>query len=88
MMSEKKAAGKLTRAKAKSATAASKKSEGFTDEERTAMKEPRSRAKGCRAQNKDKAAGENAVVAQIAAMREIGSRFWASGSMRSSRPAA
>jgi len=65
---------KHTRKSAKSTTAIDKKSKGFTDEERAAMKEraqelkaearPRPRAK------KNKADGESDVLAKIAAMPE------------------
>jgi uncharacterized protein YdhG (YjbR/CyaY superfamily) len=54
---------------AKSTTAINKKSNGFTDEERAAMKE---RAKELRAEaraTKDRAAGEKDVLAKIAAMQ-------------------
>ena len=71
-MSEKKAPGKRARAKGtqKSAmsTATGEKPKGFTTEERAAMKE---RARELRAEaraNKDKADGERAVLANIAAM--------------------
>jgi uncharacterized protein YdhG (YjbR/CyaY superfamily) len=57
-MSQKKATQKST----KSTTATGKKSKGFTDEERTAMKE--------RAQELKKAEGESAVLAKIAEMPE------------------
>ena len=74
-MSEKKAAGKLARAKgtqksAKSTTATGKKSQGFTDEERSAMKERAQELKAATRADKDKAAGESAVLANIAAMPE------------------
>ena len=81
-MSEKKAPGKLAHAKgtqksAKSTTAIGKKSKGFTAEERAAMKE---RAKELKAAS-DKADGESAVLAQIAAMpdpdRVLGERLHA-----------
>ena len=74
-MSKKNAPGKLARAKgsrklAKSSTTADRKSNGFTDEERAAMK---ARAQELIAEaraNKDKADGESAVLAAIAAMQE------------------
>ena len=52
---------------AKSTTATNKKSEGFTDEERAAMKE---RAQELKRANKDKADGESDVLAKIAEMPE------------------
>ena len=70
-MSEKKAPGKLADAKgtqksAKSTTAIGKKSKGFTDEERAAMKERAQELKAAA----DKADGESAVLAKIAEMPE------------------
>jgi uncharacterized protein YdhG (YjbR/CyaY superfamily) len=47
-----------------------KKSEGFTDEERAAMKARAQELKAEARMNKDKAEGENAVLAAIAAMQE------------------
>ena len=85
-MSEKKAAGKLARAKgtqksAKSTTATGKKSQGFTDEERAAMKERAQELKAAARADKDKAAGESAVLAKIAEMpqpdRGLGERLHA-----------
>src|SRR5438874_638252 len=65
---------KDTRKSARSSTAISKKSNGFTDEERAAMKE---RAQELKADarrgprgKKDKADGEGDVLAKIAEMRE------------------
>ncbi len=55
---------KRTQKSAKSTTAINKKSKGFTDEERAAMKE---RAQELKA---DKADGESAVFAKIAEMQE------------------
>ena len=74
-MSEKKAAGKLARAKgtqksAKSTTATGKKSQGFTDEERAAMKERAQELKAAARADKDKAVGEAALLAKIAEMPE------------------
>jgi uncharacterized protein YdhG (YjbR/CyaY superfamily) len=67
----------MTRKSAKSTTATTKKSTGFTAEERAAMKE---RAKELKA-NKDKAAEESAVRAKIAEMpasdRAMGERIHA-----------
>ena len=70
-MSEMKAPGKLARAKgaqksAKSTTATGKKSTGFTDEERAAMKERAQELKAAMG----KADGEGAVLAKIAQMPE------------------
>jgi uncharacterized protein YdhG (YjbR/CyaY superfamily) len=59
-----------TRKSAKGTTATGKSSKGFTDEERAAMKE---RAKELRAEaraDKDRAAGERAVLEKIAEMPE------------------
>ena len=61
---------KETQKSAKSTTAIDKKSKGFTDEERAAMK---ARAQELRADaraNREKADGESAVLAAIAAMKE------------------
>ena len=63
-------AKKGTQESAKSTAATNKKSKGFTDEERAAMK---GRAKELKAEaraNKDKAEGESAVLAKIAEMPE------------------
>jgi hypothetical protein len=87
-MSKKKAPGKLAHAKgtqqsAKSTTAIDKTIEGFTDEERVAMKERAQELKAAarRGPRADKADGESAVLAQIAAMpgpdRAIGERLHA-----------
>src|SRR5262245_19159048 len=76
-MSEKKAPGKLTRAKgtqksARSTTAVAKTSEGFSDEERAAMKERSQELKTAarRSPRADKEDGESAVLAKIAEMPE------------------
>ena len=61
-------AKKETQKSAKSTTAINKKSKGFTDEERAAMKE---RARELRAEaraDRDRAAGERAVLEKIAEM--------------------
>ena len=73
-MAERKPAKKGTQKSAKSTTANNKKSKGFTDEERAAMKERAQELKaearrGPRAK-KDKADGESDVLAKIAAMPE------------------
>jgi uncharacterized protein YdhG (YjbR/CyaY superfamily) len=61
-------AKKVTHKSAKSTTAIGKKSKGFTDEERAAMKE---RAKELKMAG-GKAAGEEALLAKIAEMKEPG----------------
>ena len=73
-MSEKKAPGKLAHAKgtrksATSTTAINKKSKGFTDEERAAMKERAQELKAARS-NEGKPDGESDVLAKIAEMQE------------------
>jgi uncharacterized protein YdhG (YjbR/CyaY superfamily) len=73
-VAERKPAKKGTQKSAKSTTANNKKSKGFTDEERAAMKERAQELKaearrGPRAK-KDKADGEGDVLAKIAAMQE------------------
>jgi uncharacterized protein YdhG (YjbR/CyaY superfamily) len=64
-------AKKATQKSAKSTTATGKKSKGFTDEERAAMKERaqelKAEGRGTRA-TKNKADGESAVLAKIAEM--------------------
>ena len=55
---------------AKSNTAANKGAEGFTDEERAAMKERAQELKADARGKKDKADGEGDVLAKIAAMQE------------------
>ena len=77
-MSEKKAPGKLARAKG-----TQKSAKGFTDEERVAMKERAQELKAAarRGPRADKADGESAVLAKIAAMpapeRAMGKRLHA-----------
>src|SRR3989337_3090283 len=63
---------KDTQKSAKSTTAIGKTSKGFTDEERAAMKERAQelKAEARRGPRADKADGERAVLAQIAAMPE------------------
>ncbi len=61
---------KETQESAKSTTAINKKSKGFTDEERAAMKARAQEMKAQARANKDKADGENDVLAAIAAMPE------------------
>src|SRR6185436_16259752 len=54
----------------KSTTAINKKSKGFTDEEKAAMKNRAQELKAEARANKDQAEGESAVLAAIAAMKE------------------
>src|SRR3990172_8301497 len=61
---------KETQKSAKSTTATNKKSKGFTDEERAAMKERAKELKAEARANKDRAAGESDVLAKIAEMSE------------------
>jgi uncharacterized protein YdhG (YjbR/CyaY superfamily) len=61
-------AKKATQKSAKSTTATSKTSKGFTAEERAAMKERARELKAEARANKDRAAGESAVLASIAEM--------------------
>jgi hypothetical protein len=61
---------KATQKSAKSTTAIGKTSTGFTDEERAAMKARAQELKAEARADKDKAAGESAVLAAIAAMKE------------------
>ena len=61
---------KDTQQSTKSTTATGKASKGFTDEERAAMKARAQELKAEERANKDKAAGESAVLAAIAAMQE------------------
>jgi uncharacterized protein YdhG (YjbR/CyaY superfamily) len=55
---------------AKVTTASGKKSKGFTDEEKAAMRERAKELKAEERAKKDKAAGESAVLAKIAEMKE------------------
>jgi uncharacterized protein YdhG (YjbR/CyaY superfamily) len=57
---------KATQKSAKSTTASNKKSEGFTAEERAAMRERARELKAEARASKDRAAGEKAVLAKIA----------------------
>ena len=61
---------KGTQESAKSTAATNKKSKGFADEERAAMKNRAQELKAEARANKDKAEGESAVLAAIAAMQE------------------
>src|SRR3712207_2804139 len=54
---------------AQEVTMSAKKSEGFTDEERAAMKERAKELKAEERANKNRAAGESAVLAKIAEMQ-------------------
>jgi uncharacterized protein YdhG (YjbR/CyaY superfamily) len=71
-MAERKPAKKATQKSAKSTTALDKKSKGFTDEERAAMKERAQelKAEPRRGRRAGKADGESAVLAKIAEMPE------------------
>jgi uncharacterized protein YdhG (YjbR/CyaY superfamily) len=60
---------KDTKRSAKRTTAINKKSKGFTDEERAAMKERAQELKADARAKKDKADGEGAVLAKIAEMQ-------------------
>jgi uncharacterized protein YdhG (YjbR/CyaY superfamily) len=60
---------KVTQKSAKSTTASGKKSEGFTDEERSAMKERARELKAEARANRDRAAGESDLLAKIAEMK-------------------
>jgi uncharacterized protein YdhG (YjbR/CyaY superfamily) len=70
-MAERKPAKKSTRRSAKSATATGKKSNGFTDQERAAMRERAQelKAEARRGPRAGKADGESAVLAKIAEMQ-------------------
>ncbi|MGI8687703.1 MAG: iron chaperone [Thermomicrobiales bacterium] len=61
---------KATQKSAKSTTASGEKSQGFTDEERAAMKARARELKAATRADKDKVEGESAVLAAIAAMTE------------------
>jgi uncharacterized protein YdhG (YjbR/CyaY superfamily) len=61
---------KDTQESAENTSAINKKSEGFTAEERAAMKERANELKAEARANKDKADGESAALAAIAAMQE------------------
>jgi uncharacterized protein YdhG (YjbR/CyaY superfamily) len=67
-MAERKPAKKDTKKPAKSTTATSKASKGFTAEERAAMKERARELKAEARESKDRAAGEHDVLAKIAEM--------------------
>ena len=61
---------KDTQASAKNTSAINKKSKGFTDEERAAMKERAKELKAEARANKDRAEGESDLLAKIAEMPE------------------
>ena len=69
-MAERKLATKETQRSMKSSTTINKKSKGFTDEERAAMRERAREARAEARANKDRAAGESDVLAKIAEMAE------------------
>ena len=71
-MAQRKAAKKGTQKSTKSTTATGKKSKGFTDEERAAMKERAQEleAEARRGPRADKADGESEVLAKLAEMPE------------------
>jgi uncharacterized protein YdhG (YjbR/CyaY superfamily) len=62
-------AKKATQKTAQSTTAVNKKSKGFTDEERAAMKERAQEVKAEARRDADRAAGESDVLAKIAEMK-------------------
>jgi uncharacterized protein YdhG (YjbR/CyaY superfamily) len=68
-MAERKPATKATQKTATNTTATRKRSGGFTDEERGAMKERARELKAEARANKDRAEGERAVFESIAAMK-------------------
>ncbi len=71
-------AKKATHKSAKNTTAIGKKSSGFTDEERAAMKEraQEMKAEARRGPRADKAEGESAVFAKIAEMQGPEGAMW------------
>jgi uncharacterized protein YdhG (YjbR/CyaY superfamily) len=69
MNQDKSTTKKATQTSAKSTTATGKKSKGFTDEERAAMKAHAQELKADARADKDKAEGESAALAAIAAMQ-------------------
>jgi uncharacterized protein YdhG (YjbR/CyaY superfamily) len=68
-MAERKPAKKGTQRSAKGTTAIGKKSKGFTDEERVAMRERAQELKAEARANKNEADGERALLAKIAEMQ-------------------
>jgi uncharacterized protein YdhG (YjbR/CyaY superfamily) len=69
-LAERKPERKATQKSTKSTTATGKKSKGFTDEERAAMKERARELKAEARAGKDKAEGDRIVLAKIAEMPE------------------
>src|SRR5712691_8732108 len=69
-MAERKPAMKAKQKSAKSTTTINKKSKGFTDEERAAMKNRAQELKAEARANKNKAEGESDVLSAMAAMQE------------------
>ena len=69
-MAERRPATKSTQKSVKRTTASRKTSEGFTDDERAAMKERARELKAEARADRDKAAGEHDVLAKIAEMPE------------------
>jgi len=69
-MTEKKPANTSSQKSARSIAAKGKKSQLFTDEEKAAMKDRAQELKAEARANKNKAEGENAALAAIAAMQE------------------
>jgi uncharacterized protein YdhG (YjbR/CyaY superfamily) len=69
-MAERKPTKKGTQKSAETTTAINKKSKGFTEEERAAMKERAQELKAGARASKERADGESDVLAKIAAMQE------------------
>ena len=69
-MTKRKPANKKMQKSAKSATPSSNKFKGFTDEEKAAMRDRAQEMKAEARANKNKAEGESAALAAIAAMKE------------------
>ena len=70
MNQDKSTAKKATQKSARSTTASDKTSKGFTDEERAAMKERAKELKAEARAEKDRAAGESALLEKVAEMPE------------------
>ncbi|MFO7624341.1 MAG: DUF1801 domain-containing protein [Anaerolineales bacterium] len=70
MNRDKSTAKKATQKSARSTTASDKTSKGFTDEERAAMKERAKELKAEARAEKDRAAGESALLEKVAEMPE------------------
>jgi uncharacterized protein YdhG (YjbR/CyaY superfamily) len=69
-MADRKPAGKATQKSARSATATGKSSEGFTEEERAAMRERAQELKAAARSSASGASDESVVLAKLAAMAE------------------